>query len=72
MNKIKEDYLMNDTFEKISAIYLPTVKNKPATDFYGAEGFDVVSDESSEKKYIISKQRVELRECAGITIRSVN
>ncbi|MCK5359667.1 MAG: GNAT family N-acetyltransferase, partial [Gammaproteobacteria bacterium] len=72
MNKIKEDYLMNDDFEKISAIYLPTVKNKPVTDFYGTEGFDVISDESSvEKKYIISKQRVQLRECVGITIRSV-
>ena len=72
MNKIKQDYLLNDSVEKISATYIPTVKNIPVSDFYGVEGFDMVKDESSQaKKYVISKQHAQLRKCAGMTIRSI-
>lgn len=76
MNKIKQDYLINEDYKKVSARYRPTAKNKPVTDFYGTEGFNVVSGESpdevlAETTYMISKQYVQLRECTGITIRGV-
>ncbi|MDX2505069.1 MAG: HAD-IIIC family phosphatase [Gammaproteobacteria bacterium] len=72
MNKIKADYLMNGSFDKISAVFLPTAKNQPVTDFYETEGFDVVSEaKSAEKRYIIHKQYAQLHECAGIKFRSV-
>jgi FkbH-like protein len=72
MNKIKEDYLVSERYDGVVASYLPTAKNKPVTEFYETEGFDVVSEESSgEKKYIITRQQAELRECVGINIRSV-
>jgi len=72
MNKIKADYLMNGSFDKISTFYLSTAKNKPVIDFYGSEGFDVVSElASADKEYIINKQYAQLRECPGITVRSV-
>ncbi|MCK5359845.1 MAG: GNAT family N-acetyltransferase, partial [Gammaproteobacteria bacterium] len=74
MNKIKQDYLLDDNADEVFASYLPTVKNKPVVDFYETEGFDVLagsSDESSAGiKYIMNKQNVQIRECAGITIRS--
>ena len=74
MNKIKQDYLLNDGVEKISATYVTTAKNKPVADFYGSEGFGVVDetdDESSEKKYVINKQYTQLRACSGITVRGI-
>jgi FkbH-like protein len=71
MNKIKEDYLMNDSFDQISAIYIPTAKNIPVIDFYDTEGFNMTSKEpAGEKKYLLNRQHVQFRECAGITIRS--
>ena len=72
MNKIKKDYLINDGFDKMSAIFLSTIKNKPVTNFYETEGFDVIEDDSSQKKkYSLSKQNVKIRGCVGITIRGV-
>lgn len=72
MNKIKEDYLLNGSFEQIHAIYSPTAKNIPAKKFYETEGFDVVSTDSSGKKnYIVNKQCMQLHECARIKIGSI-
>ncbi len=76
MNKIKQDYLLNNDFEKLSARYLATAKNKPVVDFYGKEGFDVVAHKSCdeamvETKYIINKQHAQVRECTGITVRGI-
>ena len=70
MNKIKEDYLLSECFDKINSVFVPTQKNKPAAEFYESEGFSLVSEESSGRKsYIVTKSDVKLRECPGITLR---
>ena len=72
MNKIKEDYLVNNSFDYIYATYLPTAKNAPVIDFYETEGFDIASkDSTGEKHYLLDNQHVQFRKCAGITIRSI-
>jgi FkbH-like protein len=74
MNKIKQDYLVDDHVELMTAHFMPTVKNKPVTEFYDAEGFAIdesepASEPQDGKKYILNRELVQLRECAGITIR---
>ena len=68
MNQIKKDFLMDKSFLKMRATYIPTAKNKPSESFFETQGFQCVEVLEGRRKYLLEAGQESIVNCDWISI----
>lgn len=70
MNILKNNYLLEGVFERMTATYIPTKMNMPVLNFFNSQGFAISTEnEDNSKRYELRNVNVELLDCPGIEIK---
>jgi len=69
MNKIKKEYLIKGTLDKLEAQFIPTRKNTPARNYLSEQGFTRIHvNNNCEEMYCLDRKDTNLMPCPGINI----
>ena len=69
INFIKQEYFGRRNVGSLNALFIPTLKNMPAQQFYSEQGFDTVSgDSSDELRYTLLVDKSSILNCHWIKI----
>jgi FkbH-like protein len=69
MNRIKEDFLVNQPHEALLADFIPTKKNVPARNFYEQQGFAKVAEtESGQQSFKVRADEARPIDCPHVGI----
>lgn len=69
INFIKQEYFGRRNVGSLNALFIPTLKNMPAQQFYSEQGFDTMSgDSSDELRYTLLVDKSSILNCHWIKI----
>ena len=69
MNFVKRQYIERKGLSEISALFVPTMKNMPAKQFYTEQGFDITNEDSdNELHYTLPAEKSSILDCHWIKV----
>jgi FkbH-like protein len=69
INFIKEEYFGNSGVSSLDALFIPTIKNRPAQQFYPDQGFDVIDgNPGDECRYTLLADNSSILNCHWIKV----